>query len=129
MPGHHYRKDNQRIEMNPPEVGILLMRKFGNISVASPGSLLKKLFVDLINRSPTGVRIRTERQIEPETLFYLKAFNKVGKIWEVFEGQTKWITQKKQGADTIHIVGAEIKREITEKGATTARTFTLKRKL
>jgi hypothetical protein len=94
--------------LDPPEVGILFLGEPGYISGTSVASQSRKLFVDLINRSPSGVRIRTERRIEPATLFYLSAYNKADKTWEVFEGQTRWILQER-GTDAIHKVGAELK--------------------
>ena len=46
---------SQRIDLDPPEVGILLVEETGYV----PGTTLapppKKLFVDLMNRSDKGV--------------------------------------------------------------------------
>ena len=107
MKGQHSRRHQQRIDLDPPEVGILYLGEPGFISGTSTASQFRKLFVDLINRSPSGVRIRSERRIEPATGFYLSAYNKADKTWEVFEGQTRWILQER-GIDATHIVGAEL---------------------
>jgi CRP-like cAMP-binding protein len=80
----------------------------GNVSGTNPASPPKKLFVDLINRSPEGVGIQTEKKIEPATVIYLRAFNKSEKTWDLFDGETKWILPGlKKGLR--HKLGAELK--------------------
>ncbi len=102
------RRRSHRIDLDPPEVGILFLEEAGYV----PGTTLapppKKIFVDLMNRSPEGVGIKTENKIEPATVFYLHAYNKAQKTWELFEGETKWILpdiDKGLG----HRLGAELK--------------------
>jgi CRP-like cAMP-binding protein len=87
---------------------MIYLEETGDVAGTTTASTPKKLFVDLINRSPEGVGIQTEKKIKPATLFYLRAFNKAEKKWDLFEGETKWILPgKKKGR--IHKLGAEIK--------------------
>lgn len=85
------RRRSQRIDLDPPEVGILFLEEAGYV----PGTTLapppQKIFVDLLNRSDEGAAIRTEKKIEPTTVFYLSAFNKAEEKWDLFAGEAKWI--------------------------------------
>jgi tRNA A-37 threonylcarbamoyl transferase component Bud32 len=102
------RRRSQRIDLDPPEVGILFLEETGHVYGKTLTSPPKKLFVDMLNRSPKGVGIRTEKQIEPATNFYLRAFNRDMKSWELFEGQTKWLFRDREKG-IYHKVGAELK--------------------
>ncbi|MBT8363702.1 MAG: protein kinase [Deltaproteobacteria bacterium] len=102
----HRRSD--RMDLDPPEVGILYLEEAGYIPGTNLAPQPKKLFVDLINRSPEGVGIQTEKKIDPATVFYLRAFNKVEKTWDLFEGETKWILPDLK-KDLRHKLGAELK--------------------
>ena len=102
------RRRSQRIDLDPPEVGILFLKEDGYVSETNATLTSRQLFVDMMNRSTKGVGIRTEKKIEPATNFYLHAFNKVKKAWELFEGRTKWLfTDREKGI--FHHVGAELK--------------------
>ena len=57
------------MDIDPPEVGILYLEEAGYVSGTNPAPTPKKLFVDIINRSPEGVGIQTEKEIEPATVF------------------------------------------------------------
>ena len=85
------RRRSQRIDLEPPEVGILFMEEAGYVSGTALASPPQKLFVDLVNRSDEGVGIRAEKKIEPATVFHLSAFNKTKKSWDLFVGESKWI--------------------------------------
>ncbi|MGD9078854.1 MAG: protein kinase [Desulfobacterales bacterium] len=102
------RRRSQRIDLDPPDVGILFLEEGANVLGTNPTRLPKKLFVDLINRSPHGVGIRTEKKIEPATNFYLSSFNRDRKSWELFEGQTKWLLKDREKG-IYHKLGAELK--------------------
>ena len=102
------RRRDQRIDLDPPEVGILFLEESGYV----PGTRLapspKKLFVDLINRSNAGVGIRTENKIEPATVFYLSAYNKTEKTWDLFVGEAKWILSDFEN-NRRHKLGASLR--------------------
>ena len=102
------RRRNQRIELDPPEVGILFLKEDGYVLGTNPTPPPRQLFIDLTNRSLHGVGIRTEKKIEPATNFYLHAFNKAKKSWELFEGRTKWLLADREKG-IFHQVGAELK--------------------
>ena len=85
------RRRSPRIGLDPPEVGILFIEEAGYVSGTNLAPSPRKLFVDLMNRSPEGVGIKSEKEIEPATVFYLRTFNKANKTWELFEGEAKWI--------------------------------------
>ena len=102
------RRRNQRIELDPPEVGILFLKEDGYVPGTNPTPPPRQLFIDLVNRSVNGVGIRTEKKIEPATNFYLHAFNKAKKSWELFEGRTKWLLADREKG-IFHQVGAELK--------------------
>jgi hypothetical protein len=101
------RRRNPRIELDPPEVGILFLKEDGDVLGATPTPPPRQLFIDLTNRSLHGVGIRTEKKIEPATSFYLHAFNKAKKSWELFEGRTKWLLADREKG-IYHQVGAEL---------------------
>jgi len=102
------RRRSDRISLNPPQVGILYLEDAGYVSGTTYFSPQRKLFVDLINRSPEGVGIQIEKAIEPATAIYLSAFNQSEKTWELFEGQTRWLEQDWEN-DICHKVGAQLK--------------------
>jgi hypothetical protein len=102
------RRRNQRIDLNPPEVGILLLEDAGHVYGTSLVPLPRKLFIDMMNRSQEGVGIQTEKEIEPETTFYLQTFNRDRKSWELFEGKTNWLLKDREKG-IYHKVGAELK--------------------
>ncbi|MDJ0985253.1 MAG: protein kinase [Desulfobacterales bacterium] len=101
------RRRSQRIDLDPPEVGILFLEEAGYVSGTTLAPPPKKLFVDLINRSDEGVGIRAEQKIEPATVFYLSAFNKAEKTWDLFVGESKWIIPDEE-KDQRHKLGATI---------------------
>ena len=103
------RRRSQRIDLDPPEIGILFLEEDGYVSGTNPTPPRRKLFIDLINRSPHGVGIWTEKKISPATNFYLKAFNRDRKSWELFEGKTKWLLKDREKS-IYHKVGAELRR-------------------
>jgi hypothetical protein len=108
MKAHNSRRRSNRIELDPPEVGILYLEKTGNASRIAFDPLPRTLFVDLMNRSPEGVGIQTEMEIKPANAFYLRAFDKTEKTWDLFEGDTKWaLPDSKKGLK--HKLGAELK--------------------
>ena len=108
MSDRNSQRRNYRMNLDPPEVGILYLAEAGDVSGTNPAPAPKKLFVDLINRSPEGVGIQAEKKIEPATDIYLRAFNKAEKTWDLFEGETKWILPGlKKGLR--HKLGAELK--------------------
>jgi hypothetical protein len=49
MQRQHSRRHHQRIDLDPPEVGLLFLGEPGYISGTSVASQFRKLFVDLIN--------------------------------------------------------------------------------
>jgi tRNA A-37 threonylcarbamoyl transferase component Bud32 len=102
------RRHNQRIDLNPPEVGILLLEDAGHVYGTTLVPSPRKLFIDMMNRSQEGVGIQTEKEIEPETTFYLQAFNRDRKSWELFKGQTKWLLKDREKG-IYYKVGAELK--------------------
>ena len=102
------RRRIQRIDLNPPEVGILILEDVGHVYGTTLAPSPWKLFVDMMNRSLEGVGIRTEKEIEPATTFYLRAFNRDRKSWELFKGQTKWLLRDR-GKGIYHKVGAVLK--------------------
>ena len=102
------RRRIQRIDLNPPEVGILILEDVGHVYGTTLAPSPWKLFVDMMNRSLEGVEIRTEKEIEPATTFYLRAFNRDRKSWELFKGQTKWLLRDR-GKGIYHKVGAVLK--------------------
>lgn len=108
MSGTNSHRRIQRIDLNPPEVGILILEDVGHVygTTLAPSPL--KLFVDMMNRSLEGVGIRTEKEIEPATTFYLRAFNRDRKSWELFKGQTKWLLRDREKG-IYHKVGAVLK--------------------
>jgi CRP-like cAMP-binding protein len=87
---------------------MVYLAETGDVAGTTTASTPKKLFVDLINRSPEGVGIQTEKKIKPATVIYLRAFNKAKKKWDLFEGETKWILAGEKKS-RIHKLGAEIK--------------------
>ena len=108
MSKRNSQRRSDRSKIDPPEVGMIYLKGAGDASGTNPASTPKKIFVDLINRSPGGVGIQTQKKIEPATVIYLRAFNKAEKTWDLFEGETKWILPgEKKGR--IHKLGAEIK--------------------
>jgi len=106
--GQHSGRHHLRFDLNPPEVGVLYLEEPCYITGTFVATRFRNLFVDLINRSPSGVMIRTEKRIEPATAFYLSAYDKADKTWEVFAGQTRWILQERE-IDATYKVGAELK--------------------
>lgn len=102
------RRRIQRIDLNPPEVGILILEDVGHVYGTTLAPSPWKLFVDMMNRSLEGVGIRTEKEIEPATTFYLRAFNRDRKSWELFKGQTKWLLRDREKG-IYHKVGAVLK--------------------
>ena len=102
------RRRNHRIDLDPPEVGILFLEEAGYVSGTTLAPPPKKIFVDLMNRSPEGVGIKTENKIEPATVFYLRAYNKARKTWDLFEGEAKWILPDLEKG-LKHKLGAELK--------------------
>ena len=102
------RRRSQRIDLDPPEVGILFLEEDDYVSGTNRVPPPRKLFIDLMNRSPHGVGIRTEKKIEPATNFYLNAFNRDRKSWELLEGQTKWLLKDREKG-IYNKVGAELK--------------------
>ncbi len=102
------RRRIQRIDLNPPEVGILIMEDVGHVYGTTLAPSPWKLFVDMMNRSLEGVEIRTEKEIEPATTFYLRAFNRDRKSWELFKGQTKWLLRDREKG-IYHKAGAVLK--------------------
>ena len=102
------RRRIQRIDLNPPEVGILILEDVGHVYGTTLAPSPWKLFVDMMNRSLEGVEIRTEKEIEPATTFYLRAFNRDRKSWELFKGQTKWLLRDREKG-IYHKVGAVLK--------------------
>ena len=108
MSKRNSQRRSDRSKIDPPEVGMIYLKGAGDVSGTNPAPPPKKIFVDLINRSPEGVGIQTEKKIEPATVIYLRAFNKAEKTWDLLKGETKWILPgKKKGR--IHKLGAEIK--------------------
>ena len=89
MSQRNSRRRSDRSKIDPPEVGMIYLEKTGDVSGTNPTTSPKKLFVDLINRSPEGVGIQTEKKIEPATVIYLRAFNKAAKTWDLFEVKKK----------------------------------------
>ena len=102
------RRGNQRIDLNPPEVGMLLLEDVSHVYGTNLVPWARKLFVDMTNRNQEGVGIQTEKEIEPETTFYLQAFNRDRKTWETFEGQTKWSLKDGENGN-CYKMGAELK--------------------
>ena len=109
------RRRSQRIDLDPPEIGILFLEEDGYVSGTNLTPPPRKLFIDLINRSPQGVGIWTEKKIAPATNFYLRAFNRDRKSWDLFEGQTKWLLKDREKG-IYHKVGAELKPSQVTKG-------------
>jgi len=103
------RRHSPRTFLDPPEVGILFLEEAGYV----PGTVLarppKKLFVDLMNRSDEGVAIRTERKIMPATVFYLSAYNRAKRRWDLFVGEAKW-TLPAEEKDSRYKLGAALKQ-------------------
>ena len=85
------QRRSDRFILVPPEVGLLYLEEADYVSGTNSAPPPKKLFVDQINRSPEGVGILTEKEIEPKTFIYLRAFNKAEKTWDLFEVEIKWI--------------------------------------
>jgi CRP-like cAMP-binding protein len=85
------RRRSQRIDLDPPEVGILFLEEAGYVPGTTLAPAPQKIFVDLLNRSDEGVAIQTEKKIEPATAFYLSAYNKSEEKWDLFAGEAKWI--------------------------------------
>ena len=108
MSKRNSQRRSDRSKIDPPEVGMIYLKGAGDASGTNPASTPKKIFVDLINRSPGGVGIQTQKKIEPATVIYLRAFNKAEKTWDLFEGETKWILPGEKKV-RIHKLGAEIK--------------------
>lgn len=115
MEAPNSRRRSNRMDLNPPEVGILYREEAGYVSGTTLAPPPKKLFVDLINRSPEGVGIQAEKEIEPATVFYLRDFNKVEKTWELFEAEAKWVIQDREKG-ICHKVGAELKSALVDNG-------------
>ena len=109
MSGQYSPRCSDRLNLDPPEVGILYLEETGYVSGTTLAHPPRKLFVDLMNRSPEGVGLQTEKRIDPATAFFLHEFNKLEKKWELFEGQTRWIV-KDGKKDICHKVGAELKQ-------------------
>jgi hypothetical protein len=108
MKEQNSRRRGQRIDLNPPEVAILYLEDSGDAFGKNLASDPRTLFVNLMNRSSKGAGIQSEKQIEPATAFYLRAFNKAEKKWDLLQGETKWILPDlKKGLK--HKLGAEIK--------------------
>ncbi|MGD8974908.1 MAG: protein kinase [Desulfobacterales bacterium] len=108
MSKHNSRRRSDRMDLDPPEVGVVYLEEARHASGTNPAPPPNKLFVDLMNRSPEGVGIQSEKEIKPATAFYLRAFNKTEKTWDLFEGQTKWISPDlKKGLR--HKLGAELR--------------------
>ena len=99
---------SQKIDLDPPEIGVLFLEEAGYVPETASAPAPKKLFVDLINRSDEGVGIRAPKKIEPTTVFYLSAFNKTKKAWDLFVGETKWILPDEERG-MRHSLGAVIK--------------------
>ena len=108
MSERNSKRRSDRIDLEPPEIGILFLEETGYVSGTTLAPPPRKIFVDLMNRSLEGVGIKTEEKIEPATAFYLRAFNKARKAWELFEGETKWILPVVDKG-LRHKLGAEIK--------------------
>ncbi|MGD2099137.1 MAG: protein kinase [Desulfobacterales bacterium] len=108
MTAHPSRRSSQRIDLDPPEVGILFLEEAGYVPRTRLAPSPKKLFVDLINRSDAGVAIRTEKKIEPATVFYLSAYNRTEKTWDLFLGIAKWILSDLEN-NRRHKIGASLK--------------------
>ena len=59
------QRRSDRSKIDPPEVGMIYLAEAGDVSGTNPASAPKKLFVDLVNRSPEGVGIHSEKKIKP----------------------------------------------------------------
>jgi len=108
MSEHDSRRRCQRTNLDPPEVGILFLEEASYVSGTNLAPTPSQLFVDLMNRSSEGVGLQIEKEIEPATFFYLRAFNRTQKTWELFKGEAKWILPDLDKG-LKHKLGAEIK--------------------
>ena len=115
MDEQNSRRSTQRIDLDPPEVGIIFLEEADHVYGTTLALPPKNLFVDMMNRSLEGVGIRIEEEIEPATNFYLRAFNRDRNSWELLEGQTKWLHRDREKG-ICHRVGAELKLAQVTKG-------------
>ena len=102
------RRRETRSSDNRSEIGILYVGDGGNVQGTGPVRKPAKEFVDVLNRSETGIALKTGQTISPGTAFKLVVYDNYRKDWEVLEGLTKWIEQ----ADKLrltNLIGAQIR--------------------
>ena len=114
MEALHSQRRYRRIDLEPPEIGILISENTGYVFGTSIAPQPQKLFVDIMNRSHAGVGIRTEKEFDPNSVFYLRTYNKKNKRWDLSEGRTRWIV-KDAGEGVHHKIGAELYPSKTDK--------------
>ncbi len=74
------RRSGPRQALDPPEVAVL----HGPGGPALPQG---RLFVDLLERSEGGVRVRSTRRLAPGTRLQLQLFSPAAKAWETFPAE------------------------------------------
>jgi CRP-like cAMP-binding protein len=88
-PAENRRRDARRT-LETLEVCVL---HFAEDSGRPEKAFPDRLFVDLLDRSQTGARVRSVQPIEPGTRLSLQAYDPVGKTWRFFPAEVKHIAQ------------------------------------
>jgi CRP-like cAMP-binding protein/tRNA A-37 threonylcarbamoyl transferase component Bud32 len=108
---HHERKSSARKELSPPEIGLLLTDGTGHALESGSMRQTGRLFVDLLDRSPDGIAIKTGIKLDRNTLCRIQMFNKAEKCWEIYEAKVKW-TESQSTPNGNYKIGVQLNSEL-----------------
>lgn len=103
------RRRWHREVLKSQEVGFY-MKNRGHESESSGEELPATLFVDILNRSEGGVRLRSIQKMKPKALFHLQIYNCLEKLWVFYQGKVIWIGQGSTKSGN-YLIGVEIERQ------------------
>jgi serine/threonine protein kinase len=94
--------------LETPDIGFLDKANLGQEPDNSLDESTCPCYVDICEISQGGVLIKSEKKIESNNLFQLKIYNATEKLWQFYQGSTKWVKSDPSKPGYFNI-GLEVK--------------------
>ncbi len=111
MESHRERRRWPRIDLAPPEIGIVYFRNDASEDQAFDKNPQDSHFIDILNKSPGGALLRSSLSFNPGTVIHLEIYNRVSKSWDLFPAAIKWEIQAHDKAGNL-IIGVAFQKDI-----------------
>jgi eukaryotic-like serine/threonine-protein kinase len=102
------RRRHARTPLDSPAIGLLRSEGAGYVAGTTLVDHPQTFFVDLLDRSSGGARLKSTIEIELGTSFQLTVFNSDSKAWDRFDGSAVWMMQAIFGKASYFLIGASL---------------------